>query len=107
VKAFWLNKESILCRLREITMESLTAFPEIREVRLFGSFAKGEETGLSDIDIFLLVDSGEKNPVERMKPYFNFFSERFDLAIDIIVATVDEIENSKELLKESIVLSKR
>lgn len=106
VKAFWLNKEDVISRLKEIARESLTVFPEIREIRLLGSLAKGEETGLSDADIFLLVDSGEKNPIERMKPYFNFFSERIGLAIDMIVATPDEIENFKELLKESIILSK-
>lgn len=73
VKAFYLNKEDIITGLREIARESLKEFPEIREIRLIGSLAKGEETGLSDVDIFLLVDSKEKNIIEWMKPYFNFF----------------------------------
>lgn len=107
VRAFYLNKEDIINKLSKIAKESLNKFHEIREVRLIGSLAKGEETGLSDIDIFLVVDNEEKNPIERMKPYFNFFSERIDLAIDMIVARSNEIEYFKEFLKESIILSKR
>ncbi len=107
VRAFYLNKEDIINKLIETAQESLNKFPEIREVRLIGSLAKGEETGLSDIDIFLVADNEERNPIERMKPYFNFFSERIDLAIDMIVARSDEIEYFKEFLKESITLSKR
>ncbi len=107
VKAFWLNKVDVITKLREIARESLKEFPEIREIRLIGSLAKGEETGLSDIDMFLLVDNKEENPIERMKPYFNFFSERIGLAIDMFVASPDEIENFKELLRKSIILSRR
>lgn len=106
VRAIFLNREEVLKKLREISGEALAVFPEIKEIRLFGSLAKREETGLSDIDIFLLIESEQKNPIERMKPYFGFFSDRLDIAVDMIAATEDEMENFKEILKESILLCK-
>lgn len=67
------NRDAILEKLKDIAEEASLVFPEIVEARLFGSLAKGEETGLSDADIFIVTESGEANPVERMKPYFSFF----------------------------------
>jgi len=107
VKAIWLDKEKILERLRDVSIEALNRFPEIKEVRVFGSVAKGEETGLSDVDIFILIENEQKDTLERMKPYFSFFSDRLDIAIDMIVATKDEVDNLKDILKESILLYRR
>lgn len=106
VKAIFLNREKVLKRVREISNEALSVFPEIREIRLFGSLSKGKETGLSDVDIFLLLESKDKNPLQRMKPYFDFFSDRLDIGVDMITATKDEMENFKEILKDSILLGK-
>jgi predicted nucleotidyltransferase len=107
VKAVYLNKKEAMKRLREVSGEALSSFPEIREIRLFGSLAKGEETGLSDADIFILTESREKNPIERIRPYFNFFSDRLDIAVDMLAASDDEMESFEELLKGSVVLGRR
>lgn len=107
VRAICLDRESILKKLKEASDKALKVFPEIKEVRLFGSLAKGEETGLSDVDLFILVESEQKNPLERMRPYFAFFSDMINIAIDMIVATSNEIEKYSEILKRSIPLSKR
>jgi len=107
VKAIFLNREEALKRLNEVSGEAMAAFPQINEIRLFGSLAKGEETGLSDMDIFIFAESEKRNPLERMRPYFAFFSERLDMAIDMIVATLAEKEHFEELLKESVLIGKR
>jgi predicted nucleotidyltransferase len=108
VRAIYLNREEVIKRLKEIADEALKAFPVIKEIRLFGSLAKGEESGLSDVDILILLsESKEKNPLERLKPYFNFFSDRLDIAIDMIVATENEKENYEETLKGSILLGEK
>lgn len=104
VKGIYLDREYVLKKLKEVSGEALTVFPEIKEVRLFGSLAKGEETGLSDIDIFIIAKCKETNPIERMKPFFGFFSDKMDISVDMIVADESEIENFKEILKESILL---
>ena len=107
VKAIWLDRDGILRKLYDLSRETLAVFPEIMEVRLFGSLAKKEETGLSDIDIFLLIESEEENPIERMKPYFSFFCDKLDIAVDMITATKSEMENFRDILKGSILLSAR
>jgi uncharacterized protein len=98
VKAFSLNREGIIQKLKRVAEEASHVFPTIVEVRLFGSLAKGEETGLSDADIFILIEGEKENPVERMKPYFSFFSDRLDIAIDMIVATKREVDSFDEVL---------
>jgi hypothetical protein len=45
-----------------------------------------------------------EDPVERMKPYFRFFSERLDIGIDMIVATEREAGSIKETLGYSTLL---
>jgi predicted nucleotidyltransferase len=105
VKAFYWNRKGLLEKLHEASDEAMRKFPEIVEVRLFGSLAQGTETGLSDVDIFLLLtESAEKNPIERMKPYYNFFSDKIEVALDMIVAVRDELDQFKNILKGSILL---
>lgn len=104
VKAIWIDREEIFKQLKKTCEEALREFSEIEEIRLFGSLAKGEETGLSDIDLFIVAKNQVLNPIERIRPYFSFFSERIKMGIDIIVATPKEKDKFKDLLKESIQL---
>jgi predicted nucleotidyltransferase len=104
VKAISLNREGVLRRLEEIAEEASRVFPAMVEVRLFGSLAKGEETGLSDVDLLIITEGGEENPVERMKPYFSFFSDRLDIGIDVIVVSRHETGGLKEILAYSKLL---
>lgn len=105
VKAIWINRGDILKKLRKISEEAIRRFSEIEEIRLSGSLAKGEETGLSDIDIFIVAERQDPNPLERIKRYFSFFSDSLKISLDIIVATPDEKDNFNELLRESIPLT--
>lgn len=104
VKAISLNREGVLHRLREIAEEASRVFPSIVEVRLFGSLAKGEETGLSDVDLLIVTESENENPLERMKPYFSFFSDRLDIGIDMVVTTKHEADSLKEAFAYSKLL---
>lgn len=107
VKAIWLDRAKAIEMIKAASLEAGSVFPEIKEIRLFGSLAKGEETGLSDIDLFILVDSQEKNPIERVRPYFLFFSEKLEAALDIIAATSDEMDNFRDITKKSVLFYKK
>ncbi|CUS97453.1 nucleotidyltransferase domain-containing protein [Candidatus Kryptobacter tengchongensis] len=108
VKGFYLKREEILKTVEEISKTAMDLFPEIDEIRIFGSFAKKQETGLSDIDIFVLLsDTGSENPIERCKKYFYFFADNLDIAVDVIVAGENEIESFRNLINESILVVKR
>lgn len=104
MKAIFLDRELVLKELQQVAEKAGLAYPEIREIRLFGSLAKAEHTGLSDIDIYVLTDSEEPNPIERMKPYFQFFAARLPIALDVIVATEKEAKSFTDILKGSIQL---
>ncbi len=106
-KAIYLDRELLIIRLKSVAQEAGSIYPEIKKIILFGSLSKGEETGLSDIDLFLLVDSKEKNPIERTRPYFFFFSGKFDIGIDVLTATDREFDEFKEMLKGAVVLYER
>lgn len=104
VKAFWLNKEKILQNLKLASKELIKKFPEIKDVRLFGSLAKNEETGLSDIDIFIIAETHETNPIERIKPYFFFLTNYIEISFDILVGKPEELASFEDILKDSISL---
>jgi predicted nucleotidyltransferase len=108
VKAFYFNHEIVLDKLKEISKEALNVFPEIIEVRLIGSFAKNEESGLSDIDLFIITKSSEKNPLERVRPYYMWFAEKIGISLDLIAATEQELrlsDNLRKMIENSILLS--
>jgi predicted nucleotidyltransferase len=94
-KAIWLNRKLLLEKLKETAEEARTVFPEIIEIRLIGSLARNEETGLSDVDIFIICNTAESNPLERIKPYFYFFSDRLKIALDMVVARPEELSSFK------------
>lgn len=95
-KAIWLDREEVLSRLRDVAKRAREKFPEIIDVRIFGSFAKGEELGTSDIDILIIANEGQPNPVDRIKPYFYFFSENLGIALDLLVLDVEEARNFED-----------
>lgn len=108
VKAFYFNRSIVLGKLEEISEEALKIFPEITEIRLIGSFAKNEESGLSDIDLFIITKSNEQNPLERIKPYYMWFSEKIGISLDLVAATKQELklnDNFKKMIENSISLA--
>lgn len=107
VKAISLDRDEVLQRLREMAREALEVFPEVQEVRLMGSLADGSHTGTSDIDLLLLLDRAPERPLEQMKPYFYFFSERLNIGLDILLSGPQPAEGTVKSLRESVLLASR
>jgi predicted nucleotidyltransferase len=103
-KAIWLDREEVIRTIRPIALEAGEVFPEILEIRLIGSLARKEHTGTSDIDLFILTAKEGANPIERNRPYFMFFAERLDIALDLLVATAGEAGYFRDALEGSVVL---
>jgi predicted nucleotidyltransferase len=103
-KAIWLDRNQLLRKLRTAAKEAKDTFSEIKDIRLFGSLVRNEETGLSDVDIFIVAETEIKNPVEKIKPYFYFFSKRLKMSLDLIVARPEELPHYEEMLKDSLPL---
>lgn len=107
VKAISLDRGELIRRLREVAHEALTVFPELQEVRLIGSLARGTHTGTSDVDLFLRVGELCGNPLDRARPYFFFFSERLNLSLDVVLAGQLVPAGMEMALQESLLLAAR
>ena len=91
VKVISLNRDRLLTELRRIAGNIHADHPEVAEVRLFGSLARGDHTGTSDVDLLiLLLHTGETDSLRRILtflPYFNLAR-----GTDLLVYTLAELE---------------
>lgn len=89
VKIISLNRDELLGQLRRIAARLKAEHPEA-EIRLFGSLARGDQTGLSDVDILIVLDhTTEPDPHRRiltLLPYFDL-----PRGIDLLVYTRAEL----------------
>jgi predicted nucleotidyltransferase len=95
-KGIYLKRNEILKKLKEVSKIAIKIFTEIKDIRIFGSFAKGEETGLSDIDILIISDYKNREHLKVSMKYFNFFQDNIPIGIDLLVAKPDELEKFKD-----------
>ena len=51
VSGISLDSRKLRKKIPETARQALRRFPEVAQIRLFGSLAKGEENPLSDVDI--------------------------------------------------------
>lgn len=91
VKFISLNREDLLARLRAIAAHIKSAESQVIEVRLFGSLARGDYTGLSDVDVLIVLnDSDETDPLHRILTFLPYFD--LDRGTDLLVYTRAELE---------------
>jgi predicted nucleotidyltransferase len=107
--AFYLDRPALLGRLRTAALQALEAFPQVAEVLLFGSLARGTHTGLSDIDLAILLSpqTAPADPLERARPFQRFFFERLSLGVDVITCGEHERASLAGLLEGSLSLARR
>ena len=90
VQIISLDRKLLLEQLHHIAEQLLREKPEVQDVRLFGSVSCGNATGLSDVDILLILkECTEKDPVRRILLYLPYFSIGRD--VDLLVYTTDEL----------------
>ena len=91
VKIISLNRDQLLTRLRQIASRLQKEHPEVAEVRLFGSLARGDQTGTSDVDILIVLQHTlERDPHRRILTYLPYFDLR--QGADCLVYTRAELE---------------
>jgi predicted nucleotidyltransferase len=108
-KAFFLDRDALLKRLRVNAQEAIRRFPEITEVLLFGSLAHDTQTGLSDIDlaVVLAASAAGADPLERARPFHLFFQQRLDIAVDVLVFTETDRPQMRAFLQTAASLAAR
>ena len=110
VKILSVDIDRLRTSLKEATALIKEKDPAVDQVLLFGSFARGDYTPSSDIDLIIVVKQAEQPFLARRDSYIDYFKVPFDL--NVLVYTVKEIEQMKArqndflatVLKEAVAL---
>ena len=84
-------KEPVDGLINEIAISIKSRFPGCRVI-LFGSYAKGEHTKDSDVDICVLVPELTGRRLEMSVDVRGSIRDDFPLAIDVLLYTYDEFD---------------
>lgn len=102
----------MLASLRELAIRLGSARPEILEIRLFGSLARGQRNPFADADLLIVLDASDLPARDRIPLYK---PTRAPVPIDLTVCTRHELAREltagnrflKRVLGESLVLYSR
>jgi predicted nucleotidyltransferase len=95
VRVFRLNREATIARLRARACVLLDVRPDVLEVRLFGSLARGEARPGSDADLFIVVPDGAGPFLDRSAELARHFAGT-GIGCDVIVYTESELDRLRE-----------
>ncbi len=104
-----LDRDGVLRALRGMAARMGADHPEVREVRLYGSLARGERNPYADADLLIVVDASDLRPSDRAPRYKPVDSP---VPMDLTVCTKAELERElaagnlfvTRILAESLVL---
>ena len=89
VRVFRLDREGTLARLRQRAHTLLAQRPDVLEVRLFGSLARGTAGPGSDADLFIVLRNGAPRFLDRIPDLARYF-EGVGIGCDVIAYTESE-----------------
>lgn len=90
VKVFKINREEIMNKLKKWA-NTLSKNKNVIAVVLFGSFAKGEETPGSDVDILILLKESKERFDNRIP---EFIPSGIGIGVDVFPYTIEEFLSS-------------
>ncbi|MGB9749963.1 MAG: nucleotidyltransferase domain-containing protein [Caldisericia bacterium] len=94
-KIISLNKDKILDEMKKIVEKIKNDEKEnLVDIILFGSLAKGDYTGFSDVDIVIILKNSELNFIKRIQKYLKYFY--LDIPVDLFVYTLPEFKKMRK-----------
>lgn len=78
----------------ELANRLLTSNPDILEISLFGSLARGNYAPGSDADIYILLGKDSRRFIDRIPEYLDYFSNT-GLPIEVFPYTIEEMAEMK------------
>ncbi len=91
VKLISLNRNKLLDDLRNSAQRARDAHPEVVEVYLFGSLARGDYTGTSDADVLVVLHhTSETDPIRRVLTFMPYFD--VPCGVDLLIYTRAELD---------------
>ena len=112
VRVRYLDRDAVLASRRELAVRLGAERPEILEIRLFGSLARGERNPFADADLLIVLDAADLPVRDRIALYK---PTRIPLPMDLTICTRSELGRElaagnrflKRVLRESLVLYSR
>jgi predicted nucleotidyltransferase len=89
VRVFRLDSQAVIARLRERARSLVEHDPNVLEVRLFGSLARGEAHPGSDADLFIVLRDGAARFLDRIPDLARHFIG-VGIGCDVIAYTESE-----------------
>jgi len=96
-----VSKDDILEYLKE-NKRFLFSEYHLTKIGLFGSFARGEETDNSDIDLLVEFEPGTEDLMEKKNRIRNMFKKRFNVEVDICREKYIKTYFKSQILKSAI-----
>lgn len=94
VRVFALNRDRVMRELTERARRLVAENPDVVEVRLFGSLARGEAGPGSDADLFAVLERSPLPFLERSAECARWFSGA-GIGCDVFVYTLDEVREMR------------
>ena len=94
VKILSIQRDELLRALEGISQQIQRAHREVKEIWLFGSVARGDQVGTSDVDILIVVYGA--GPADRLNAALDFASY-FALPVGVDLLVMGEMQVEKRL----------
>ncbi len=84
VRTISLDRSEVLRALGVIAATIRGAHPEVASIRLFGSMARGDQVGTSDVDVLIVLrDNDPLDPLEGSRAFYRYFN--IPVPVDLLV----------------------
>ncbi len=107
-RLIYIRKDELLSFLKNLAEKMKSELENVSEVYLFGSLAKGEERGLSDVDLLVVVREklDSSNFWRVYREIFNFVADRLKMDFDLVVVEESKKEETLRRLGAYLLISK-
>ena len=103
VSVFWLNVDQVRACLRQAVERLVQSHPEIEEVWLFGSLARGDAVPGSDADLLVVLSGSQEAFLDRSVRYQ---PDSCGIGVDVLAYTRDEVTHMEaegnQLLRQAM-----
>ena len=72
---------------QELKSEALLLFPNVHKIILYGSYARGDNTPESDIDIMIVIDDAQEN-IKKYRNQFSKTAARLGMKYDVLLSVL-------------------
>jgi predicted nucleotidyltransferase len=93
--------DEVIAQLRRMQPDLRRRYP-IREIGVFGSYARGEQTGSSDVDV--VVDLGEGVGLLELAGLQQDLSDALGVKVDLVMKDALKRGMAKRILSEAVML---